>query len=195
MNLMIRQPVPVSVRLTGKVNRWATPDPNVWGAIGDVEIEVEAAGYEGKTLWIESYKLMFPNWEDVGPDALEQMCRVAADVRIIADVLCTYFHGPGWSAEQLQHHCNYALMIADIFVQAAYGRNELPVDLVERVRKAGKLGDAMYGVSLYAILEDLDKGTKPWDETLAEVQCPLGTVDDFAEASIDAAMAVISKED
>lgn len=196
MTLMIRQLVPVSVRLTGKVNRWATSDPNVWGSIGDVEVEVDAAGYEGKTLWIAADKLMFPDWESVKPEVLERMCRKEADKRIVADILETYYPGSGWSAQQLQHHHEYALTIADIFVEAAYEREETPTVLVERIRRAGKLGDVMYGVSLYAILSDLDeKEAKPWDRTLAEVQCPPEVVDDFAEASIDSAIAAAAEED
>lgn len=190
MSFMIRQEIPVSVSLTGKVSRWESTNPDVEGTIASVEVEVDAAGYEGKTLWINADKLMFPDWSSIEPDVLERACRKETDKHTVADILCTHYPGSGWSAEQLQHHYEYALVIADIFVEEAYRRDELPADLVGRVRQAGKLGNVMYGVSLYAVLKDLDdKGIKPWDETLAEVQCPPGIVDDFAEASIDAVMA------
>jgi hypothetical protein len=171
--------------LTGKFNRSEI-------LIASVEVEVDAAGYEGKALWIESYRLMFPNGKTVDPDTLEQMCRRETDVRAIADILGQHYLASEWSAEQYRR--KHVLTVADIFVQAAHERNEPPADLVERVRKANLLENVMCGVSLYAILKALDERWEPWDETLASVQCPPQAVDSFAEASIDAAMAAAAED-
>jgi len=182
MKFMVRQEVPVWVKPTGNFNRWAAS--NSKGEIASIEVEVLAEGYEGKIAWVNVGKLMWTDWEPVELDVIERACRHEADMQTVANFLCDVY--PGWLKKGV------ALAIAECCVQAATERGESPVDLVERIKKAGEgyLGSLASGVSVWGILQELDeKEIQPWDETLAEVQCPPEAVDSFAEAAIDAVMA------
>lgn len=146
--ILVRQDVPIPVKLTGNTTRWPM---NCHGnsVICGVEVEPQAPLYKDRTIWVNADKLMWQDEEPVGLGELEGLVRRAADEN---DVICKIL-------DELPDEAMSPVvrLVAGNIVEAARDIGTDPRGFTERIVAAGRLGDVCSGVSIWAVVNDLCK--------------------------------------
>lgn len=150
--MMVRQEIPVEIRLTGNTNRWATGRDGP-SEIASVEAEILAKGYD-KPVWVNADKVMWEDWQQVSQGELERFCRYEADIR---DSVAALEGFATTASHELRsyNHPELLRIVAHTCVEAARHQDIAPTELIGRIEKAGRLGDLLSGVSVHSIINYL----------------------------------------
>lgn len=150
--MLVSQDIPVAVKPTGNVERDAE------GKINYVEVAPHAAHWEGLVAWVQPHKLIWANTPSdvaslpyhtpVSGEELEQVCGIEAAVVAAMSALLQ-------SGERIG--LGVARAAAEGLVEAVRELSLpiIPADLVALMRKTGKLGDLVSGVSAHHITMEL----------------------------------------